>query len=176
MMHSNMIQMFHTHHSYKNYENTGVDQMLNYFKEKDLVLYSAKQPETWEEAIAISCQKLVEHELITEEYIDEIINAVHEFGPYIVIVPQVAMPHAKPDSPGLLGTGISFTKFPEEVNFIEPDTGEKKPATLFFTLAAKNSDEHLENITNLMELLSDDEMIPNLLATENIEDFDKLLN
>ena len=149
--------------------------MLNYFKENNLMHYPSKQPENWEEAIRISCEKLVENNYITESYIDEIIDSVYEYGPYIVIVPQVAMPHAKPDNPGVLDTGISFTKFPREVNFVDLNKNEVLPATLFFTLAAKNSDEHLKNIMELMELLNDEEMIPKLLETNSLKDYKKLL-
>ena len=149
--------------------------MLNYFKENDLVLYSQEQPATWEEAIRISCEKLLEKELITEQYVDEIIKSVNTHGPYIVIVPQVAMPHAQPDSESVLGTGISFTKFPEEIQFYDEEYEEDKPASLFFTLAAKDSEAHLENIANLIELLEDEELCKKLLETDTLEDFDQLV-
>lgn len=149
--------------------------MLEYFDKHGLVKYVQNQPETWEEALRLSCQALIEQGLITEEYVEEIIQNVKDNGPYIVIADQVAMPHAMSNSPGVTGTGISFTKFPEPVIFHDEATGEDKPATLFFTLAAKNAEEHLENITHLMDLLMDEETVVALLETKTIEDFKKLI-
>lgn len=149
--------------------------MLKYFKENELVYYPKKQPSDWKEAIRMSCHKLESSGLITDQYVQEIIESVEEHGPYIVIVPQVAMPHAQATSEGVLGTGISFTKFPKPVAFYDEEYDEDRPATLFFTLAAKNPDEHLENITKLMELLSDEMIIENLLVTDTLDDFYQLI-
>lgn len=149
--------------------------MLDYFKENDLVHYSQEEPTSWEEAIKISCMKLIKHNFITDEYVNEIINSVKKHGPYIVILPQVAIPHADSKVSGVLGTGISFTKFPNEVIFYDEKLNEKKKATLFFTLAAKNSEEHLENIVKLTDLLQDQTMIKKLLETNTIEEYNRLL-
>ena len=150
--------------------------MFNYFKENGLVNYAEYQPKDWQEAIKISCQLLIDKDIITEGYVDEIIENVVKHGPYIVIADQIAMPHAAADSPGIKGTAIAFTKFPEAVYFKDTESGDDIPATLFFTLAAENADAHLENITNLMDLLLDEEAVEALLVSTTLEDFDKLLD
>ncbi|MBG9981499.1 PTS sugar transporter subunit IIA [Aerococcaceae bacterium DSM 111020] len=150
--------------------------MLTYFKDNDLVYYPDKNPENWQEAIRLCCMKLEEHGYITGQYIEEIIASVEKHGPYIVIVPQVAMPHAEASSEGVLGTAISFTKFSKPVIFYDEEYQEEKPATLFFTLAAKNPDEHLENITKLMELLSDDTIVEKLLETRTLDEYMTLID
>ena len=91
--------------------------MLTYFFDHQLIRYCEEQPADWREAIKVSCQLLMERQIINQVYVDEVIACVEAFGPYIVIVPQVAMPHAQPDSESVLGTGISFTKFPESKIF-----------------------------------------------------------
>lgn len=149
--------------------------MLKYFKEEGLVNYASEQPSNWEEAVRLSCQPLIDKGLITQDYATEIVNNVHENGPYIVIADQIAMPHATADSPGVLGTGISFTKFPGEVIFHDDSTDEDKPATLFFTLAAKEPEEHLENITHLMDLLMDEDKVEALLKTHSLDDYNQLV-
>lgn len=149
--------------------------MLKYFKENSLVNYIAEQPNDWKEAIRLSCQQLVEQGYITEEYVEEIVENVVKFGPYIVIADQIAMPHAEGNSPGVKGTAIAFTKFPNEVIFHDAETGEDRPATLFFTLAAEDAEAHLNNITQLMDLLMEEENVEALLATRTLEDFDKLI-
>ena len=56
-------------------------EMLTYFQEKDLVRISDQQPANWEEAIRISCDNLIEKEIINQIYVDEIVAAVHKYGP-----------------------------------------------------------------------------------------------
>lgn len=148
--------------------------MLQYFYDNDLVMYSNTILTDWRDAIRESCQKLLAKGLITNEYVEEIIQCVEKHGPYIVIVPEVAMPHSSEDSIGVKGTAISFTKMRQSIPFDSID-GEEKSATLFFTLAAKNPKEHMENIQNLSELLMTDGLIDDLIQTRNIDDYQKVM-
>ena len=107
------------------------------------------------------------------EYVDEIIQCVETFGPYIIIAPEVAMPHSSEESAGVFGTAISFTKFKQAVTFAGDQ--EAKTATLFFTLAAQNPAEHLENIQQLMDLLMTDGVIADLLETNTPMDFKEVM-
>lgn len=52
---------------------------------------------------------------------------------------------------------------------------EEKAAILFFTLAAKNAEEHMENIQNLSELLMTEGLIERLVATNSIEDYQTVM-
>lgn len=148
--------------------------MLKYFFENELVSYSEKTITDWREAISESCQQLLNKGIINQTYIDEIITCVEKQGPYIVIVPQVAMPHSSDKSEGIFGTAIAFTKFKSPIVF-ESDDEEEKSASLFFTLAAKNSEEHMENIQNLSELLMTEGLIDQLVASESIEEYQRIM-
>ncbi|EMF0169960.1 PTS sugar transporter subunit IIA [Enterococcus hirae] len=141
--------------------------MLKYFLDQGLVKYSDKEITDWKEAVAESCQLLLDKKLIDQSYVDEIIQCVEEHGPYIVIVPKVAMPHSSADSEEVYGTAISFTKMKRPIQFDQ----EEKSASLFFTLAAKNVDQHMENIQKLSELLMIDGLIDRLADTDSIEDY-----
>lgn len=143
--------------------------MLEYFYDNDLVRICSETPANWEEAVQMSCQNLLEKEIITQQYVDEIIDCVKKYGAYIVIVPGVAMPHSSEDSQGVLGTAISFTKMTKDVVFEEGNP--QKNAQLFFTLAAKNSEEHVENISKLSEMLMTDGLIEALLTVETMDDY-----
>ncbi len=119
----------------------------------------------WEEAIRLSGEILKQNELITDQYVDQVINDVKEYGPYIVIVPGVAMPHSSAKNEGVLGTGIGFTLLPEAVSF---EAGNpEKDAQLFFMLAAKDSAAHMENIANLSDLLMTEGLIADLKKGKN---------
>ncbi|MER2118095.1 MAG: PTS sugar transporter subunit IIA, partial [Enterococcus casseliflavus] len=80
--------------------------MLRYFYENELVAINHEQPEDWEAAIWASGEGLKQKALITDQYIEDVIRDVHQYGPYIVIIPKVAMPHSSAESKGVLGTGI----------------------------------------------------------------------
>lgn len=147
--------------------------MLNYFYDNHLINYSDTDITDWREAITESCQLLLNQGLISQLYIDEIISCVEQHGPYIVIVPEVAMPHSSDTSDGVFGTAISFTKMKQSIKFDDPD--DEKQACLFFTLAAKNPEEHMKNIQKLSELLMTDGLIEQLIATTNLEDYKKVM-
>jgi PTS system ascorbate-specific IIA component len=147
--------------------------MLKYFYDNDLIRLCESTPKNWQEAIEFSCQTLVEKGLITQQYVDEIITCVQKYGPYIVIVPGVALPHSSQNSESVLGTAVSFTKMPQDVVFEEGN--DEKNARLFFTLAAKNSEEHVENISKLSEMLMTDGLIEALLAVETMADYRQVM-
>lgn len=148
--------------------------MLKYFHDNDLVRIYDETPRDWREALCIASENLKEKEIITDAYINEIIKNVEVNGAYIVIVPGVVMPHALATGPGVLGTGIGFAKFSEMVSFEEGNP--EKQGKLFFTLAAKNEEQHLENIQNLMALLMTDGMIEALSNIETLDDFNQVMN
>lgn len=148
--------------------------MLKYFHDNDLVRIYDEIPQDWREALRIASENLKEKGIITDAYINEIIKNVEVNGAYIVIVPGVVMPHALATGPGVLGTGIGFAKFSEMVSF-EAGNPEKQ-GKLFFTLAAKNEEQHLENIQNLMTLLMTDGMIEALSNIETLDDFNQVMN
>lgn len=149
--------------------------MLQYFKDKSLIHYVATVPDDWQTAIRLSCEGLVEQGYITADYVTEIVNNVIDNGPYIVIANQIAMPHALAESRNVLGTAISFTKFPAPIRFYDEKQHEEKVATLFFTLAAKDAASHLKNIQNLMDLLMNEEVVAALLETHSPADYDQVL-
>ena len=68
--------------------------MLTYFWEQELIHYPDKEPVSWQEAIQESCLILLQKHIIDQSYVDEIIQCVETFGPYIIIAPEVAMPHS----------------------------------------------------------------------------------
>jgi PTS system ascorbate-specific IIA component len=149
--------------------------LLNDFLEKDLVDIRQKPALSWREALKQAGEKLIKNRYINEKYLDEIILNVEKNGPYIVIVPGVAMPHALAESENVLGTGISFTKFPEPVVFDENNPDDTQ-AQIFFTLAAKDPDEHLKNISDLSDLLMTDGLIEKMLAVNSIADFEAIVD
>lgn len=122
--------------------------------------------EKWEDAIAASCAPLLKQTAIEQSYIDLIVNNVHQLGPYIVIAPNICIPHAQ-EGAGVHETAVCFMKTQEPVQFSDdPD----QSACLFFAFSSVNNDDHLANLTAVMELLEDDANLQILLQAKNLDD------
>lgn len=124
--------------------------------------------DSWEDAIRASYQPLLKDGTVEDIYVKAVIECVNTYGPYIVIAPHIAMPHSTQGAQGCNGTAISFMKVKDEVDF-DPEDPEKK-ACLFFSLAATDSDKHLENIQQLMETLMNEEIVEALLKANTLEE------
>lgn len=132
----------------------------------------AKKASDWEEAVRMSCECLEADGTVEANYKDDIIACVKKYGPYIVIMPNVAMPHCQECAKGVHKTAIAFMKLKKPVSF-EPGNPEMD-ARLFFTLASCNPDQHLENMTKLSELLMNEKAVAALLEAETPEDLIKI--
>ena len=128
----------------------------------------AEKAENWEEAIRMSCKCLIAEGTIDPEYAEEIIAAVKEMGPYIVLMPGFALPHAMKNSNHAHGTGIAFMKLSHPVSF--DGNNPEKDAVVFFTLAARDKDEHLKNMRKLWKMLTSEELCADLLKVNSVED------
>lgn len=148
--------------------------MLRYFYDNKLIRFEEEIPANWEEAIRFSGRVMKNQNLVTDRYIDQVISDVKEYGPYIVIVPRVAMPHSSAKNEGVIGTGIGFTIMPKTVSFEEGN--EEKDAKLFFMLAAKDSEAHMQNIANLSDMLMEEDMVDDLMKVRNMEDYVAVMN
>lgn len=128
----------------------------------------AEEASDWREAIKMSCEVLEADGTVEANYKDDIIACVEKYGPYIVIIPEVAMPHSQENAIGVHKTAISFMKLNKPVQFDEND--REKDARLFFTLASCNPEQHLNNMMRLSEMLSNEQVIEALLKAENEKD------
>lgn len=128
----------------------------------------AQHFDTWEEAIKAGCQPMLDDGTIEDSYVDSVIKCVNDFGPYIVIAPMIAMPHASTGSVGVHKNHIAFMKVEEPVHF-DPNNADVD-AKLFFTLAAVDSEKHLENMVKLSEMLMNDDLVKDLMDVKSDED------
>jgi PTS system ascorbate-specific IIA component len=126
------------------------------------------EADCWEEAIRLSCVSLVKAGIVGEAYADEIINCVRANGPYIVLMPGIALPHSVENSVNALGTAIAFMKVKKPVSFDDADP--EKTASVFFTLAAVNTEQHLKNMRALFKMLTNEELCADLQRVESVED------
>lgn len=132
----------------------------------------AKEAADWEDAVRMSCETLESDGTVEANYKEDIISCIKKYGPYIIIMPNVAMPHSQECARGVHKTAIGFMRLNKPVSFSPGE--EDKEAKLFFTLASCNSEQHLQNMTKLSELLMNEGAVQALMLAETPEDLLKI--
>ena len=99
---------------------------------------------------------------ISENYIQAIKDSTINNGPYYILAPGVAMPHARPEC-GALKTGMSLTLLEQGVYF----PGNDEPIKLLIGLSAADADSHIGAIQALSELLCEEEILEQLLTASS---------
>ena len=98
--------------------------LLRTFVEKNHYLF-ADSASDWRESIRMSCKPLEADGTIDPSYAEEIIACVEKHGPYIVIIPDFAIPHSMEGAKGVNDTAIGFMKLEKPVSFDDSDPEKK---------------------------------------------------
>lgn len=127
--------------------------------------------DTWEEAVKASCKPLIEEGAIEPEYANSIINSIKKFGPYIVIAPNICIPHAQ-EGKGVNQTAVCFMRTKNPVHFSDDPEHD---ANLFFVLASTDNQRHMENLVNMVGLIEDESIVKKLINSTCVEDLKKII-
>lgn len=88
------------------------------------------QAQTWQEAVQLAVQPLIDSGAVTSAYYDAIIESTEKYGPYYVLMPGMAMPHAE------AGRGVDRNAF-SLITLTRPVTfSDGKEVSVLLTLAA----------------------------------------
>ena len=119
----------------------------------------------WRTAVRAACQPLLDRGCIAPGYIDAIIENVEKIGPYIVISPDVAIPHARPEA-GAKAIGMALLKTTRPVQFsADPD----HHARLLFAFSATDNHSHQRALRQLARLIMDEARFAQLQAATSAE-------
>lgn len=119
----------------------------------------------WRAAVRLAGAGLTASGVATEAYTDEMIAAVEEHGPYIVIAPGIALAHSRP-SPAVLRTGLSFVSLAEPVAF---GHAVNDPVRLVLGFAAVDHDSHIALLSAVAGVLGDRSKVDALLAADSVQ-------
>jgi len=126
----------------------------------------AKETESWETAIALCAAPLIEQGYIQADYITACTHNVHKHGPYIVIAPLVAMPHAQaPEYVNQLS--MSYLNLETPVNVADQP---ERAAKVFIMLAAEDKTKHLNAMAALGNILSDESNLERMVYAKDVAD------
>ncbi|MDR2008497.1 MAG: PTS sugar transporter subunit IIA [Alphaproteobacteria bacterium] len=124
---------------------------------------------SWQEAVQLSAQPLLDGNLITQYYLEEIIKSVEKQGFYIVISPDVALPHARFPQ-GVKQVCLSLLVSAATIQF-----GENPNSKLVFCVGFVDDTSHMEMLQNLAMFLSDEGNLKKLLEAKTESDVLNLL-
>ncbi|MGY5956135.1 PTS sugar transporter subunit IIA [Kosakonia sp. BK9b] len=127
--------------------------------------------ENWPQALEMCARPLLAAGIITPDYVTAIVAQHHKLGPYYVLAPGLAMPHARPEE-GATGLGLSLLKLQCGVAFGAQDFD---PVDTIIMLAAPDKHSHIEMIATLAELFSNDEDMQLLHRASTLEEINKII-
>lgn len=110
---------------------------------------------SWQEAIEKVGNLLLVNNKIEGRYIESMIDTVNNMGPYIVMAKGIAMPHARPEH-GAKETSLSIITLNNPVEFGNKDFD---PVTMVIGLSSVDSKSHLELLSDLSNIMNDEELI-----------------
>lgn len=128
--------------------------------------------DSWQDAIAVAASPLIADGSITSDYVTAMVHAVNTFGPYILLVPHLALAHAKPGD-AVTRTAMSALVPAEPVFFGHHD---HDPVTLIFCLASVDSESHLDALRSFVSIAGDPQLCERLVTAPDPTEFRKLLD
>jgi mannitol/fructose-specific phosphotransferase system IIA component (Ntr-type) len=123
--------------------------LLDALKESHLAVDC--EASSWEEAVWLAGEILVEKEVAKTSYIEAMVETIRDLGPYCVIAPGIAMPHARPDD-HVLDTGFSLVTLKEPVEF---GSQENDPVDIVIGFAANDKNRHVQALREIAQLFID---------------------
>ena len=138
----------------------------------DTTITLQESVEGWPQALELCAKPLLDLQVIEPEYVTAIIQQHHTLGPYYVLAPGLAMPHARPEE-GAKGLGLSLLKLNQGVSF---GAGEFDPVDVIIMLAAPDKNSHIEMISALAELFSSEADMAELHQANTLEEIKTIIN
>lgn len=106
----------------------------------------------WQAAVRTVGALMHKRRLVEPRYIDAMVEVVKNLGPYIVLAPGIAFPHARPED-GALATGICLVTLKQPVAF---GSQANDPVKVVIGLASTDSSSHIGLLSQLCAFLEKD--------------------
>lgn len=120
----------------------------------------------WRDAVRTAGGLLVESGAATDGYVDAIVAAVEELGPYIVLAPGIAIAHARPED-GARAVGFALVRLAEPVVF---GSRHNDPVEFVFAFASPDKEQHISALATLADFIESGSNLERLRAASTAED------
>ncbi|WP_428770650.1 PTS sugar transporter subunit IIA [Treponema sp. HNW] len=146
--------------------------MLSDFILKHKTFLLQAEADGWQDAVKKSADLLIGTGCASPAYYDAILNAVKELGPYFVIAPGIAMPHARPEQ-GALKLGYALVCLKKPVSF---GHSTNDPVDIILCITAPDKQALNEQaIIEVMNLFDNDKALSDLRNAKNEDDLKEIL-
>lgn len=140
------------------------------FLEKSLISLDVEASNA-EDAIRAAGGLLVEGGVAEPSYVEAMLASYRDKGPYFVLAPHIALPHAKPED-GVSEASVSLVRLREPVRF---GHASNDPVELVFALGSSTSSEHIALLRRLTALLNDPANVAAMKQAKTAEDVESLV-
>lgn len=119
-----------------------------------------------EEAIQFAGNLLLQSNSVEQSYVEEMINGYKRFGSYIVLAPNIAIPHARPEF-GVNEQCIAFVRVKTPLSFGHPQNDKVK---LIIPIGGVDKQFHLDMLRDLSAVLMNEDKVTRLKeSTDTME-------
>lgn len=126
----------------------------------------------WQDAILSGGKVLLDQQGVTPGYLKTIVDKCKANGPYIVIAPGIAMPHARPEE-GARSLCYGIVTLAEPVVFGDPDND---PISLLIFMAAASVREHNEQaVSQIADICDDEDLVASIMNAKSDKEILALL-
>ena len=127
---------------------------------------------TPEEAIRLVGKLMVDSGAVEPRYIDGMLNMSNQLGPYIVIAPGVALPHARPED-GVIEPCLALATLNPPIKF---GNLNYDPVRLVFAIGAVDAYQHIDALRSFATFLSQTNNLEALLKADSKEEILRILD
>jgi mannitol/fructose-specific phosphotransferase system IIA component (Ntr-type) len=120
---------------------------------------------SWEDAVNEAGILMLDTGLIKPSYIEAMKDALRTLGPYCVIAPGIAMPHARPED-GVLKGGFSLLILESPVEFGHE---ANDPVDIVIGFAAKDKTEHVLSLKEIALYFGDQDTVQEIRKSNSKE-------
>lgn len=152
------------------FQRRGYPPMLSDVLTEQLIRLGVEAAD-WEAAVRAAGRVLVDNGAVEPRYVDAMVEGLRRVGPYIVVAPGVALPHARPED-GVRRLAISMVQLRDPVAFGH-ETND--PVSLVFALAAVDVDSHLKALSQLSSIISNPEHVARLRSAQDVAEVLKVV-
>jgi mannitol/fructose-specific phosphotransferase system IIA component (Ntr-type) len=112
----------------------------------------------WQDAIRAAGRLLVEDQAAEPRFIEAMIQVAKDLGPYIVVAPGIALPHARPED-GVLKASMAMITLEPPIDF---GNERNDPVYIVVALAAKDNEQHVEGLAEMAKVLGQPNLVEDL--------------
>jgi len=127
---------------------------------------------SWQDAVSVIGEVMFAAGLVEKRYITAMKNTIQELGPYSVIAPGIAMPHARPED-GVLKPGFALITLAKPVEFGNVDND---PVDIVIAFGANDKEKHIQALAAIANLLGDEEVVEKIRNAKTIQQLLKAIS